>query len=305
MPINVPNDLPAADVLEGENIFVMREERSAHQDIRPLDILIVNLMPTKVETEIQLLRILSNTPLQVNITFVRMKTHSSKTTSQDYLNKFYDVFDNVRKRKWDGMIITGAPVEDLPFDEVDYWDELCEIMDWSKTHVTSTLHICWGAQAALYHHYGIPKYPLPVKKSGIFAHRPIAGDDPLLRGVDDIFYFPHSRHTEIRAEDILRNPRLHIIAESEEAGVGIVESELDGQIFILGHMEYDVNTLSYEYYRDLGKGLNPHIPDHYFPGDDPSRDPVMTWRSTAHLIFSNWLNYFVYQNTPYDINSTE
>lgn len=305
MPINVPNDLPAAGVLEGENIFVMREERSTHQDIRPLDILIVNLMPTKVETEIQLLRILSNTPLQVNITFVQMKTHSSKTTSQDYLNKFYDVFDNVKKRKWDGMIITGAPVEDLPFEEVDYWEELCEIMDWSRTNVTSTLHICWGAQAALYHHYGVPKYHLPSKKSGVFAHRPLAKDDPLLRGIDDVFFFPHSRHTEVRAEDILQNPHLHIIAESEEAGVGIVVSEQYGQIFILGHMEYDVNTLSYEYYRDLGKGMNPHVPDHYFPNDDPSQDPIMTWRSTAHLIFSNWLNYYVYQNTPYDINSTE
>lgn len=305
MPINVPNDLPAAGVLEDENIFVMREDRSTHQDIRPLEIIIVNLMPTKVETEIQLLRILSNTPLQVNIKFVQMKTHSSKTTSQDYLDKFYDVFDNIKKRKWDGMIITGAPVEDLPFEQVDYWDELCEIMEWSKTHVTSTLHICWGAQAALYYHYGIPKYPLSSKKSGVFVHRSISKDDPLLRGMDDLFRFPHSRHTQVKAEDILQNPHLHIIVDSDEAGVGIVVSEQCGQIFIMGHMEYDPNTLSYEYYRDLGKGMNPHVPDNYFPNDDPSQDPIMTWRSTANLIFSNWLNYYVYQNTPYDINSME
>ncbi len=303
MPINVPNDLPAISQLEKENIFVMGEERSTHQDIRPLDILLVNLMPTKVETEIQLMRLLSNTPLQVNVRLVQMKTHVSKSVSQKYLDQFYDLFDEVKCRNWDGMIITGAPVEDIPFEEVDYWDELCEIMEWSKTHVTTTMHICWGAQAGLYYHYGIKKYPLDSKKSGIFDHRPLVADEPLLRGVDDVFRFPHSRHSEVRAEEIVRNPHLHIIAESAEAGPGIIISERSGQVFITGHMEYDVNTLSYEYYRDMDKGMNPHVPDHYFPNDDPSQDPVMTWRSTANLIFSNWLNYYVYQNTPYDIST--
>ena len=219
MPINVPNDLPAISQLEKENIFVMGEERSTHQDIRPLDILLVNLMPTKVETEIQLMRLLSNTPLQVNVRLVQMKTHVSKSVSQEYLDQFYDLFDEVKCRNWDGMIITGAPVEDIPFEEVDYWDELCEIMEWSKTHVTTTMHICWGAQAGLYYHYGIKKYPLDSKKSGIFDHRPLVSDEPLLRGVDDVFRFPHSRHSEVRAEEIVRNPHLHIIAESAEAGV--------------------------------------------------------------------------------------
>lgn len=302
MPINVPDDLPATSVLERENIFVMTEGRSVHQDIRPLDILLVNLMPTKVETEIQIMRILSNTPLQVNIRLVQMRSHSSKTVSQDYLDRFYEYFDTIKNRNWDGMIITGAPVEDIPFENVDYWDELEEIMEWSKSHVNSTMHICWGAQAGLYYHYGIPKYPLESKRSGIFEHRPLVRDDPLLRGIDDLFRFPHSRHTEVRTEDIIRNPHLHIIADSDEAGPAIIISEKANQVFITGHMEYDVNTLSYEYYRDLDKGMDPHIPDHYFPDDDPSRDPIMTWRSTAHLIFSNWLNYYVYQLTPYDLS---
>ncbi len=302
MPINVPNDLPAASVLENENMFVMRENRATTQDIRPLDILILNLMPTKVETEIQIMRLLSNSPLQVNITFLQMSTHVSKNTSQVYLDRFYDRFENVKNRKWDGLIITGAPVENIDFTEVDYWDELCEVMEWSKKNVFSTLHICWGAQAGLYYHYGIPKYPLKSKMSGVFAHKALAKDEPLLRGLDDVFWFPHSRHTEVRAEDILKNPHLHIGAVSDEAGVGPVLSEKAGQVFITGHMEYDAKTLSYEYYRDLGKGMNPHIPSHYFPNDDPSRDPIMNWRSTANLVFTNWLNYYVYQKTPYDIN---
>lgn len=302
MPINVPNDLPAASVLENENMFVMRENRATTQDIRPLDILILNLMPTKVETEIQIMRLLSNSPLQVNITFLQMSTHVSKNTSQVYLDRFYDRFENVKNRKWDGLIITGAPVENIDFTEVDYWDELCEVMEWSKKNVFSTLHICWGAQAGLYYHYGIPKYPLKSKMSGVFAHKALARDEPLLRGLDDVFWFAHSRHTEVRAEDILKNPHLHIVAVSDEAGVGIVLSEKSGQVFITGHMEYDAKTLSYEYYRDLGKGMNPHIPSHYFPNDDPSMDPIMNWRSTANLVFTNWLNYYVYQKTPYDIN---
>ncbi len=302
MPIKVPDDLPAASVLENENMFVMTENRAVTQDIRALDILILNLMPTKVETEIQIMRLLSNSPLQVNITLMQMSTHVSKNTSQQYLDRFYDRFENVKNRKWDGLIITGAPVENIDFKEVDYWDELCEVMEWSKKNVFSTLHICWGAQAGLYYHYGIPKYPLKSKMSGVFPHRALSQDEPLLRGLDDVFWFPHSRHTEVRAEDILQNPHLHIIASSDEAGVGIVVSEKARQVFITGHMEYDANTLSYEYYRDLGKGMNPHIPSHYFPNDDPSRDPIMTWRSTANLIFTNWLNYYVYQQTPYDIN---
>lgn len=302
MPIKVPDNLPAAAVLENENLFVMHKGRAESQDIRPLDILILNLMPTKVETEIQLMRLLSNNPLQTNITLLRMESHRSKTTSQEYLDRFYDTFDNVKQKKWDGMIITGAPVENYDFEEVDYWGELSEIMEWSKTNVFSTLHICWGTQAGLYYHYGVPKYPLESKMSGVFKHRALVDNELLLKGCDDVFSFPHSRHTENRLEDIIKNPRLHVIAHSDKAGVGIIVSEKYGQIFITGHMEYDTNTLSYEYYRDLGKGMNPHVPDNYFPDDDPSRDPVNTWRSTANLIFGNWLNYYVYQRTPYDKN---
>ncbi|AGI47647.1 homoserine O-succinyltransferase [Thermoplasmatales archaeon BRNA1] len=302
MPIKVPNDLPAATVLEEENLFVMRQDRADTQDIRPLEIIVLNLMPTKVETEIQIMRLLSNTPLQINVTLLQMSTHVSKNISQEYLDKFYATFDEVKDRKWDGLIITGAPVENIDFSEVDYWDELCEIMDWSVKNVFSTMHICWGAQAGLYHHYGVDKYPLEEKMSGVFPHRALVGDDPLLRGCDDVFWFPHSRHTEVRARDILKNPHLHIIAVSDEAGVGIVISEKANQVFITGHMEYDAKTLSYEYYRDLGRGMNPHVPYHYFPDDDPSRDPLMTWRSTANLIFGNWLNYYIYQNTPFDLN---
>jgi len=301
MPIRIPNDLPAGTALEAENIFVMPENRAREQDIRSLKILILNLMPTKVETEIQLLRLLSNSPLQIDISLLQMASHCSKNISQEYLDRFYQTFDSIRSEKFDGMIITGAPVESLDFEDVDYWDELCSILDWTRTNVFSTLHICWGAQAGLYHHYGIPKYPLQKKLSGIFGHRAVIPDEPLLRGCDDIFWMPHSRHTEVRAVDINRVPELNTVAVSDEAGVGIVTSDRGERVFLTGHMEYDSNTLSFEYCRDMEKGLDPDIPKHYFPGDDPGRDPEMNWRSTATLIMGNWLNYYVYQRTPYNI----
>lgn len=302
MPIKIPNDLPAGAALESENIFIMTETRAVSQDIRPLKILILNLMPTKVETEIQILRLLSNSPLQTDIFLLQMATHESKNTSQEYLDKFYYTFDDIKNQKFDGMIITGAPVENIDFEKVDYWDELCQIMDWSKDNVFSTMHICWGAQAGLYHHYDIPKYPLESKMSGIFEHRVLVKDDPLLRGFDDIFHMPHSRHTEVKASDIYHNPHLHIIADSEDAGVGIVVSETSGQVFVTGHLEYDASTLAFEYDRDTKKGMNPHVPDNYFPDDNPQNDPVVKWRSSATLLFINWLNYYVYQRTPYDVN---
>ncbi|MDR2698576.1 MAG: homoserine O-succinyltransferase [Candidatus Methanoplasma sp.] len=302
MPINIPDDLPAGDALESENIFVMREGRATSQDIRPMKILVLNLMPTKIETEIQVLRLLGNSPLQTDISLLQMATHESKNTSQEYLDKFYYTFDEIKERKFDGMIITGAPVENISFEDVDYWDELCEIMEWSVKNVTSTLHICWGAQAGLYYHYDIPKYPLDKKMSGIFGHTMNIKDEPLLRGFDDVFNMPHSRHTEVRASDISRNPRLHVAAESKTAGLGIVTSEKAGQVFVTGHFEYDSGTLAYEYYRDQEKGLDPHIPDNYFRQDDPQNDPVVSWRAHATLLFTNWLNYYVYQQTPYDIN---
>ena len=300
MPINIPDDLPAGTALESENIFVMREERAIAQDIRPMNILILNLMPTKVETEIQILRLLSNTPLQTDIFLLQMATHESKNTSQEYLDKFYYTFDEIKNRKFDGLIITGAPVENIDFEKVDYWDELCEIMDWSLTNVQSTLYICWGAQAGLYHHYSVPKYPLDDKISGVFKHIATVKDEPLLRGFDDVFNMPHSRHTEIREIDIYPNPHLHIAATSKDAGVGVIISEI-GQVFVTGHFEYDVGTLAFEYDRDLKRGLNPCIPKNYFVNDDPNMDPVMTWKSHATLLFTNWLNYYVYQRTPYDI----
>lgn len=301
MPINVPNNLPSADALKKENMFIMHEARATSQDIRPLKILIVNLMPTKVETEMQLLRLLSNSPLQVDPVLVQMSTHVSKNTSQDYLDQFYSRFEDVRNRKWDGLIITGAPVETLEFEEVDYWDELCSVMDWSKRNVCSAMYICWGAQAGLYHNYGVRKRPLPFKKSGIFKHHILYADEPLVRGCNDDLVFPHSRNTEIVEEDVLNSPHLHTIAAGDETGPSIIISE-DNEIFITGHMEYDPNTLASEYVRDLGKGLNPRIPEHYFPDDDPDREPISTWRSTAYLIFTNWLNYYVYQKTEFDIN---
>ncbi len=298
MPVKIPDDLPATSVLESENIFVMSEHRADTQDIRPLDILILNLMPTKVETEVQLLRCLSNSPLQTNVEFLRMSTHESKNTSAEYLDRFYRSFDEVRKRKYDGMIITGAPLESIDFDQVDYWEELCEIMDWTLTNVCSTMYICWGAFAGLYHHYGIPKHPLESKVSGIFEQRVLVQNEPLFRGFDDRFQMPHSRHSEVRAVDIEENPHLHVVCASEESGVGIVQSERN-QIFVTGHFEYDAGTLAYEYERDLEAGKNPHVPDHYFEGDDPRKDPVVRWRGHATLFFTNWLNYYVYQVTPY------
>lgn len=301
MPVKIPDDLPAASILESENIFVMSEHRADGQDIRPLNILILNLMPTKVETETQLLRCLSNSPLQINVEFLQTATHESKNTSSEYLNRFYRTFDEIRDRKFDGMIITGAPVESIEFNDVDYWNELCTIMDWTLTNVCSTMYICWGAQAGLYHHYGIPKYPLGPKISGIFEHRVLSRSEPLLRGFDDRFFMPQSRHSEVRAEDIITNPHLHIVASSDSTGVGIVVSERN-QVFITGHFEYDAGTLAYEYERDMKAGMNPHVPDNYFEDDDPCKDPVVRWRGHATLFFTNWLNYCVYQITPYDAN---
>lgn len=300
MPIKIPDDLPAASTLESENVFVMTERRAITQDIRPLDILILNLMPTKVETETQILRLLSNSPLQVNISLLKASTHESKNTPKKYLDRFYITFDDVKHRKFDGMIITGAPVESISFEEVDYWDELKEIMDWTVDNVVSTLFICWGAQAGLYHFYEIPKCPLEEKLSGIFPVKVMSEGELLFSGFDDEYLMPHSRWTEVRAEDIVKNPHLHISAAAPDSGVSVVVSE-NGQIFVTGHMEYDRETLSYEYERDLNRGLNPKIPVNYFPDDDPRNDPIMRWRGHATLFMTNWLNYYVYQVTPYDI----
>ncbi len=300
MPIKIPDDLPAASTLESENVFVMTEKRALTQDIRPLDILVMNLMPTKVETETQILRLLSNSPLQVNINLLRAATHESKNISKEYLDRFYISFDDIKDRTFDGLIITGAPVEGIPFEEVDYWDELCEIMDWSIDHVVSTLFICWGAQAGLYHLYDIPKYPLDEKLSGIFPVKVMSEGELLFSGFDDEYLMPHSRNTEIRHTDIIKNPHLHTIGYSPEVGVSVVLSE-SRQVFVTGHMEYDRETLAYEYERDLERGLNPNVPENYFPDDDPRNDPIMRWRGHATLFMSNWLNYYVYQVTPYDI----
>lgn len=302
MPIRIADKLPATKQLTKENIFVMTEKRAAKQDIRPLRIAIINLMPEKIKTETQLLRLLSNTPLQVEVDLVQMKTHVSKNTSEEHLSAFYKEFSDIKTHKYDGMIITGAPVENIDFEKVDYWDELSEIMEWTKTHVTSTLHICWAAQAGLYYHYGIPKYQLPEKCSGVFKHRVRRTTAKLVRGFDNVFYAPHSRHTEVRAEDIQKVSDLEILADSQEAGVYIVTTKKGRQIFVMGHSEYDADTLKDEYFRDLEKGLNPKIPVDYFSDDDPTKKPVVRWRSHAHLLFSNWLNYFVYQITPYNID---
>ena len=303
MPINIPVDLPARSALEQENIFVMTDARAQSQDIRPLRIALVNLMPTKIATELQLLRLLGNSPLQVDICLVRTAGHNSKNTAPEHLDRFYRTFEEVSARKCDGMIITGAPVEHLDFEDVDYWAELREIMDYCARNVFSTLYICWGAQAALYHRFGIPKHPLAEKLSGIFAHRIRLQAQKLFRGFDDVFQMPHSRHTEIRRGDIDRHPELEILCESDEAGVGVVMARKSSEIFITGHLEYDADTLALEYRRDQERGLNPAPPRHYFPDDDPSRPPVVTWRSHAHLFFSNWLNYHVYQETPYDVDA--
>ncbi|MDD6484144.1 MAG: homoserine O-succinyltransferase [Clostridiales bacterium] len=303
MPIRIPDKLPATKQLRNENIFVMSETKAMHQDIRPLRLVIVNLMPTKITTETQLLRLLSNSPLQVEIDFLQMDTHSSKNTPAEHLITFYKTFDQIKDSRYDGMIITGAPVENLPFEEVDYWPELVKIMEWSKTHVTSTLHICWAALAGLYYHYGVPKYALPEKCSGIFPHKVNRRTAKLVRGFDNIFYAPHSRHSTILREDVCNVKELEILAESSEAGVYIVFTKGGRRIFVTGHAEYDANTLKDEYFRDLERGLNPKIPKNYFPKDDPTKRPVVRWRSHANLLFSNWLNYFVYQITPYDIDS--
>ncbi len=302
MPIRIPNKLPAVKTLEEENIFVMTETRAITQDIRPLKILLLNLMPTKIATETQISRLLGNSPLQVELELIHTKSHQSKNTSASHLAEFYKTFDEVKHQKFDGLVITGAPVENLPFEEVDYWEELCQIMEWSKTNVTSTFHICWGAQAGLYYHYGIEKVPLPEKMSGVFEHIKDYPRSILLRGFDDEFWVPHSRNTTVRREDIEAVPDLRIIASSPEAGVYAVTTPNGKQIFITGHSEYDGETLKNEYLRDQNAGINPKIPKNYFPEDDPKQDPIVRWRSHANLLYSNWLNYFVYQTTPYDIS---
>ncbi len=303
MPIKIPNNLPATQVLEGENIFVMDAERAYSQDIRPLRLLILNLMPIKPVTETQLLRLLGNTPLQVEVDFIYTESYMPSHTSQDYLTEFYGTFAEVRNRKYDGFIITGAPVEQLEFEEVAYWDEVTEIMEWSKSHVYSTFHICWGAQAGLYYHYGIPKYDVAGKIFGVYKHHLCVEHERLLRGFDDEFYVPHSRHTEERKEDIQKVPELTILAEAEgDAGVYIIANLEKRQFFITGHAEYDPMTLKQEYDRDLAAGMNPKIPINYYPQDDPERTPVVRWRSVAHLLFANWLNYYVYQETPYELD---
>ena len=303
MPIRIDDDLPVKKTLEDENIFVMGTGRAHSQDIRPLDILILNLMPLKEDTELQLMRSLSNTPLQVNITLLRTMSYESKNVTKGHLDRFYEDFDSVKNRKWDGFIITGAPVEKMEFENVDYWDELREIMDWSETNVTSTMHICWGAQAGLYYHYGIPKYELPQKVFGVFDHKVLKPSSPLFRGFDDRFYAPHSRHTEVLEEDIRKVPGLEVLAVSEEVGVFAVKTEDSRQFFFLGHLEYDRDTLAGEYWRDVKRGLDIQPPRHYFPNDDPNQTPIVRWRSAGQLIYTNWLNYYVYQTTPYDLTS--
>ena len=301
MPIKIPNNLPAAEILLKENIFVMTETRAMTQDIRPLRMLLLNLMPKKIETETQLTRLLGNTPLQIELTLLRMEAHKSLNTSQEHLLSFYRTFSEVKDTFFDGMIITGAPVEHLPFEEVDYWPELCEIMEWSRSHVHSTMHICWGAQAGLYYHYGIEKQPLERKLFGVFPHRSEYRESMLLRGFDDTFMVPHSRHTTVRREDIEAVPSLQILASSEEAGVCIVRNRQGRQFFMMGHSEYDARTLENEYLRDVKAGKPIDVPKNYYPGDDPSKEPIVSWRGHANLLYSNWLNYFVYQTTPYDV----
>ena len=301
MPIKIPNGLPARETLESENIFVMPETRALTQNIRPLRIALLNLMPTKVVTETQLSRLLGNTPLQVELELIQVRSHKSKNTSQEHMLAFYKTFDEVENQFFDGMIITGAPVEQMPFEEVEYWDELCHIMEWSKTHVHSTFHICWGAQAALYYHFGIEKVPLAKKLFGVFPHKVVYKNPILLRGFDDIFWVPHSRHTTVRREDVEKVPALKILSTSPEAGIYALSTESGRQIFITGHSEYDSRTLEQEYLRDKAKGLPIAVPKNYYPDDDDTQPPRVTWRSCANLLYSNWLNYFVYQTTPYDL----
>ena len=295
--------LPAAATLESENIFVMDEQRASHQDIRPLKIVLLNLMPKKIETETQILRLLSNTPLQVDIELLQAATHVSKNTPEEHLITFYKTFSDIKDQKFDGMIITGAPIELMDYQDVDYWHELCEIMEWTKTNVFSTLHICWGAQAGLYYHYGVPKYALSQKMFGVFPHKVLQHNHQLVRGFDDVFYVPHSRHTEVRKEDILRCGQLEILTESEISGVHIVASKDGRQFFVTGHSEYDLYTLANEYFRDVKKKMKIQLPYHYFPDDNPEKLPNFIWKSHANLMFSNWLNYFVYQQTPYNLET--
>lgn len=304
MPIKTQSDLPAKEILERENIFVMDEKRAMHQDIRPINIVIVNLMPLKEDTELQLLRSLSNTPLQVDVSFVTPASHESTHTSMSHLNKFYQTFSEIEKQYFDGMIITGAPVEQMAFEEVDYWQEICKIMEWSKTHVTSTMHVCWGAQAALYYYYGIPKYDLDEKMFGVYRHKVMNRKIPLVRGFDDYFYAPHSRHTGVRKEEIEKHEELTILAESEEAGVFLVINQDGSRIFVMGHPEYDRLTLGKEYHRDKEKGLDIKLPLNYYPDDNPNERPMLQWRSHGNILYSNWLNYYVYQQTPYQFIDT-
>ena len=302
MPINIDDDLPAAETLQKENIFIMHSTKAYHQDIRALKIALLNLMPTKIKTETQILRLLGNSPLQVDITLLHPASHVSKNTPQEHMTKFYTHFDSVADEKFDGLIITGAPVEEMPFEDVDYWDELKQIMQWSLTNVFSTFHICWGAQAGLYYHYGILKYPVPKKVFGVFEHSCNIKYTKLLRGFDDEFLAPHSRHTEVRAEDIRKNPELEVFSESPEAGLYIAASKNGKQIFVTGHSEYDDRTLADEYFRDVNKGLDIQIPKNYFKGDNPDSDIIVRWRGHANLLYSNWLNYYVYQETPFDLD---
>ena len=304
MPIRVQNDLPVKEILEHENIFVMDEYRASHQDIRPIRIGLLNLMPLKEDTELQILRSLSNTPLQVDVVFVRVDSHASKNTSTSHLNKFYESFRDIHHQKFDGFIITGAPVEQMEFEDVDYWKELEEIMEWTKTNVTSTLHLCWGAQAGMYYHFGINKKLLPEKKFGLFWHQVRNRKIPLVSGFDDVFLAPHSRHTEVPLDEIEADPRITILADSKEAGVFLCMAEDGRQIFVMGHPEYDRITLDTEYKRDLSKGLDIQMPCNYYPNNDPDQKPLLTWRATANNLYTNWLNYYVYQVTPYDLDGT-
>lgn len=303
MPINIPETLPARAVLEKENIFVMSEERAAHQDIRPLKIAILNLMPKKIDTETQLLRLLGNTSLQVDIELLQTATHTAKNTAAEHLLKFYKTFKDIKNCYFDGLVITGAPVEHIPFEEVDYWNELVNVMEWSKTHVCSTMHICWGAQSGLYYHYGIDKKPLSQKMFGVFEHDVISPNHKLMRGFDEIYYAPHSRHTASIDSEILSCDKLEVLSLSKEAGINIIASKDDRQFFVTSHSEYDRDTLADEYFRDINKGLDIAVPHRYFPSDDPTKKPPFIWRGHAHLLFTNWLNYYVYQQTPYELRS--
>ena len=302
MPLRLPDKLPAIEFLKHENIFVLGDERANSQDIRPLRIVVLNLMPLKITTETDLIRLLSNSPLQLDVQFMKVKAHTSKNTPVEHMQAFYRDFEKMADEKFDGMIITGAPVEHLEYEQVNYWEEVSGIFDWARTHVTSTLYICWAAQAGLYHHYGVPKYSLPEKMFGIFPQTPLCPSLPIFRGFDDVFYMPHSRHTELRREDILAVPELSLIAESPQSGVGMVMARGGREIFITGHSEYSPYTLDTEYKRDLGKGLPIKMPLNYYRNDDPSQPPLVTWRAHGYLLFQNWLNYYVYQETPYDIN---